>query len=146
MRTSKIKKYSKEQLQELANSCYSVAGMIRLIGYKQNHGGSYNIVKKYLQLHDIKTDHWTGQAWSKGEQLKDLSKYTNCFQLKKHLVKERGHLCEKCKLTKWLNEDIKLEVHHEDGDRMNNEYTNLKLLCPNCHSFTDSWKKKKQMS
>lgn len=145
MAYGKIRNFSKQQLQEFANNCTSIAGMIRQIGYKQEHGSSYHVVKKYLQLHDIKTDHWKGQGWSKGDQLKDWSQYTNCSALRKHLIKDRGHSCEECKLTKWLNEDIKLEVHHIDGNRTNNDYSNLKLLCPNCHSFTDSWKKKKQI-
>lgn len=29
-----------------------------------------------------------------------------------------------------------LEVHHKDGDAMNNKEENLELLCPNCHSLT----------
>ena len=37
---------------------------------------------------------------------------------------------------------IPLEVHHLDGDRMNNELSNLQLLCPNCHALTENWRGK----
>lgn len=65
-------------------------------------------------------------------------------KLLKELLKLRPRQCECCKLTKWLDQPIKLEVHHIDGDSTNNALENLQLLCPNCHSYTDSWCKIKQ--
>ena len=64
-------------------------------------------------------------------------------KLLKELLKLRPQQCECCKLTTWLNQPIKLEVHHIDGDNTNNVLENLQLLCPNCHSYTDSWCKTK---
>jgi len=59
------------------------------------------------------------------------------------LLKIKPHQCECCKNTTWLGQPIKLEVHHIDGDNTNNVLDNLQLLCPNCHSYTDSWCKNK---
>ena len=64
-------------------------------------------------------------------------------KLLRELLKLRPRQCECCKLTEWLNEPIKLEVHHIDGDNTNNVLENLQLLCPNCHSYTESWCKTK---
>lgn len=55
------------------------------------------------------------------------------------LIKIRGRQCECCQNTEWLGQPINLQVHHIDGDRTNNELTNLQLLCPNCHSYTDNF-------
>lgn len=55
------------------------------------------------------------------------------------LITLRGHQCECCKLTTWLEQPINLELHHRDGDKSNNELDNLQLLCPNCHSYTDNY-------
>lgn len=60
-------------------------------------------------------------------------------QLKKYLLITRGHICNKCKLTKWMDHPIPLETHHKDGDSTNNEEENLELLCKNCHAFTDTY-------
>jgi hypothetical protein len=60
--------------------------------------------------------------------------------LKKWLKKNRGVCCEICKLDKWSNEEIPLEVHHVDGDAGNNFPDNLQLLCPNCHAQTPNAK------
>jgi len=66
--------------------------------------------------------------------------------IKRVLVEEFGHKCMNCGLSKWLDKDIPLELHHEDGDCKNNLITNLKLLCPNCHTFTDNYKSKNKKS
>ena len=55
------------------------------------------------------------------------------------LINLRGHQCESCKLKTWLEQPINLELHHRDGDKTNNELSNLQLLCPNCHSYTDNY-------
>ena len=36
--------------------------------------------------------------------------------------------------------NIPLEVHHKDGNYQNNNEDNLQVLCPNCHSLTDTYK------
>lgn len=55
------------------------------------------------------------------------------------LIKLRGHRCERCNNAEWLQHPIKLEVHHIDGDKCNCLESNLQLLCPNCHSYTDNY-------
>lgn len=58
---------------------------------------------------------------------------------KQALIRERGHQCEGCKLTHWIERLIPLELHHEDGDKRHNTRSNCKLLCPNCHALTDTY-------
>jgi hypothetical protein len=59
------------------------------------------------------------------------------------ILKEQNYACLHCGLSKWLDNDIKLELDHIDGNNKNNSRENLRLLCPNCHSFTDTWRKRK---
>lgn len=118
----------------------SMAGLLKYLGLKPV-GGNYDNIKRKLQKLQVDTSHWTGQGWSKDQQLKDWSSYTRGRVLKPHLIKERGHICESCKNTEWLGELIALEVHHIDGDRTNNDKQNLQLICPNCHAFTDNYRR-----
>ena len=60
--------------------------------------------------------------------------------LRKILIKEGSNTCSCCKLSIWNNLPITLELDHIDGNAGNNMPHNLRLLCPNCHSQTDSWK------
>lgn len=57
------------------------------------------------------------------------------------LVYLRGHKCEQCGFSMWNNQLIPLEIHHKDRNSLNNTLENIQLLCPNCHSITDSWRK-----
>lgn len=47
--------------------------------------------------------------------------------------------CEECGLTDWLGRPITLELHHRNGVRNDNRLENLAILCPNCHSQTESF-------
>ena len=50
--------------------------------------------------------------------------------------------CQCCHNTEWMGEKIMLEIHHIDGDKTNNDDSNIMILCPNCHSLTDNYKAK----
>ncbi len=59
--------------------------------------------------------------------------------LKKYLTKERGYKCEQCGLVDWQDKSISLHVDHIDGNSDNNLPYNIRLLCPNCHSQTETF-------
>lgn len=59
---------------------------------------------------------------------------------KKIVMEEQDYKCSHCGLDEWMGLRITLELDHVDGNRYNNVRDNLRCLCPNCHSITDSWK------
>jgi hypothetical protein len=85
---------------------------------------------------------------SKDRMAANRGKFTADFSVggggshKKVLLKERGHRCECCNNTEWLGKPITIELEHIDGNNKNNAKENLKLLCPNCHSQTETWRGK----
>jgi hypothetical protein len=117
----------------------------------------------YVKARELRETGWTLQAigecvgvpWRTVYQwVKDIvvsetkvNRYRTPFELlvkpeaiRKRLIEERGHRCECCGLSEWLDAPIALESHHKDGNRYNNVRENLFLLCPNCHAQTDSWR------
>jgi hypothetical protein len=54
--------------------------------------------------------------------------------------KLKEYKCVDCNLEgEWNNKPINLQLDHVDGDRSNNELSNLEYRCPNCHSQTITW-------
>lgn len=47
--------------------------------------------------------------------------------------------CEHCGAKRWSGKPLNLALHHINGDRLDNRLENLQLLCPNCHSQTDTY-------
>ena len=50
--------------------------------------------------------------------------------------------CFVCNLSTWNDKPIPLELDHIDGNSTNNILTNLRLICPNCHAQTSTYKGK----
>lgn len=73
------------------------------------------------------------------EQL--LSAPRNRTHLKRRLL-AAGLLhecCACCGIADWKGKPLSLQLHHVNGDGSDNRIENLELLCPNCHSQTDTW-------
>lgn len=134
-------KNNKPQLEEAVKQSKTIADVCNHLGLK-SAGGNYHTIKLWIKKHNINIDHFVGCAWNKGN-FKDLDSLRCLTAIKNNLLRNRGIKCELCCRDSWMNESITLELHHIDGDRTNNEPKNLQLLCPNCHSYTDNWRRKK---
>ena len=62
--------------------------------------------------------------------------------LRVRLIREgfKSHECEECGISEWNGKAISLELDHVSGIRSDNSLENLKLLCPNCHSQTHTFR------
>ena len=61
---------------------------------------------------------------------------------KKRLIEERGLRCEVCKLDQWMGKPIPIELDHVNGIHDDESRENLRLICPNCHAQTETYKAK----
>ena len=137
--------FSDEELEKIVKESFSYKEIANKIGYSSKSSDGSVAVQKMIQLKGFNTEHFKKEIWNKG--LFDYSRFQYGKVIKSAnalnaLVALRGNQCENCKLTKWQNQDITLEIHHIDGDRLNNVLSNLQLLCPNCHSLTKNYKGK----
>ncbi|MFJ8348950.1 HNH endonuclease [Streptomyces sp. NPDC094153] len=115
-------------------------------------GGNYVTVKRYIQVLGLDTSHWLGQSWvgKRGTPptlrplasiLVQNSDYATSW-LRKRLIDAglKEHRCEECRLTEWQGKPIPLEVDHLNGIANDHRIDNLRLLCPNCHALTPTWR------
>lgn len=73
--------------------------------------------------------------------LVEHSTYTNRDTLKGRLLRTgllQPH-CYICGITNWLGKLLSLHLDHINGVKNDNRIGNLRLLCPNCHSQTDTY-------
>ena len=59
---------------------------------------------------------------------------------RRYLLQKHGHKCAICGRTTWNKEPIPLELDHKNGDSTNGKISNLRLICPNCHAQTPTYK------
>ena len=62
--------------------------------------------------------------------------------VRKALAEKFGKKCSVCSITEYNGLPIVLECDHIDGNHTNNNVENLRLICPNCHSQTSTYKNK----
>jgi hypothetical protein len=62
-------------------------------------------------------------------------------KLKTRILKHNllPYFCSICKISTWIEKKLSLHLDHIDGNSKNNDLSNLRFLCPNCHSQTDTY-------
>ena len=67
------------------------------------------------------------------------------FKLKNRLFKEglKNNICEVCGISEWQGMEIKCELDHINGKSNDHRLENLRILCPNCHSQTETYRFKR---
>lgn len=156
---SRNKTWTEEEFRNAVIKSESIAQVNKKLGLKVA-GGNYKTVKSYIKIFNLNTDHFTGKGWNIGNKfgltnslpldkiLIENSSYKNTSSLKKRLLKNNllSYRCYICNISDWLNKNLVLQLDHINGNNSDNRIENLRLLCPNCHSQTETYCNKKRAS
>lgn len=155
----KLRKYTLEQLVEAIDTSVSIREVLLKLNVAPC-GGNYVTFKKAVDFYELDISHFLGKAANRGnnhvggQKSRPLTDYLenkypiSSYKLKNKLLKENllEYKCNLCGIDNWLNKPLTLELDHIDGDNQNNNLVNLRLLCPNCHSQTDTFRGKNKNS
>lgn len=153
MSLSHIKLIEKSKLEEIVNS--STSWVEVLTYFKENFDykriTSNKTIKDRCIKENIDFSHFKRKSiklQNKTQPENDINKFLikgsnpGIKNLKRRLYKEKllEEKCYECGLgNNWNGKSITLQLEHIDGDHHNNELSNLKILCPNCHSQTSTF-------
>jgi 5-methylcytosine-specific restriction endonuclease McrA len=148
----KLRKYTEQQLALAIENSTSLAQTLNKLGVAP-YGGNYEVLRKAIKHFSLDTSHFTGQTWNKGKSIgpkQPLKRYLSnelqiqSYKLKRKLLSEGAldRSCSNCGNREWLGKPIPLELDHINGKRSDNQLSNLRLLCPNCHALTPTYRGK----
>jgi Zn finger protein HypA/HybF involved in hydrogenase expression len=135
---------AKFKLKNGKNCCNSSANKCAGMRAKNSNGlkGAYKEGKKEITFNN---KHRERSILTKKEKAKNRFLTTNSnlsnHAIKKILLETLNHedKCDECGISDWHGSKLTLQLDHIDGNNSNNEISNLRLLCPNCHSLTDTY-------
>lgn len=81
------------------------------------------------------------ESWKEGKEDGRAGLYDISNHIRRYFFEKYNSSCQICGWNK-VNPHtgkVPLQLHHIDGDCLNNKEENLQLLCPNCHSLTENF-------
>ena len=148
------KSYSPDQLREAVSKSSCFAEVIRRLG-KAHSGANYLALKRAIREYGVDTSHFlpTSELLRKnasGNKIpdSDVFKENSSISPKTLVVRFRAlnivaYKCEQCSCPPvYNNKPLVLQLDHINGICNDNRVENLRWLCPNCHTQTETYAKR----
>lgn len=118
-------------------------------------GANYPRLRARIDALGLSTTHWSsrpafcgtdpappGEPRPLAEILVEGSDYQNRTALKRRLMASgmMPKSCSECGLSEWRGRPITLQIDHINGHAMDHRIENLRVLCPNCHAQTETYR------
>ncbi len=146
--------YSKEQLEKAVQTSQCKRQVLIKLGLSPNGSRGYQTLNKALAQYNVDISHFDSYAASRAaiitknnKSIEDYLVISDHSNIKSSSLKRllyRAGLkkmeCEICGLgTTWNGKPIVHHLDHINGNNLDNRLKNLRIVCPNCHSQTNTY-------
>lgn len=144
-------KWTHEQLVEAVKNNISFSSVLKELKLR-SAGSNWKTIKKYIQDYQIDTSHFFNNPQQVSCYLRKVEnkyKESEIFcknsrvhrsSLRRLLRQKLPYICDICKNRgEHLGNPLVLQMDHKNGISDDNRLENLRWLCPNCHSQTDTF-------
>lgn len=146
---SKVYQVSDETFKKIIANANSYSDCLRALGLTTHGGSSLDVLKRRISELKCSTEHFgtmqiksPNAKYDLDEILVENSTYAGISRLKIRLVNE-GRLEYKCaycgNIGEWQGQKLTLQLDHVNGKNNDHRIENLRFLCPNCHSITETY-------
>jgi 5-methylcytosine-specific restriction endonuclease McrA len=103
----------------------------------------FNTFKKYALKFGCYSPNQSGKGIKKNikKRIINLEEYSTRASIRRVIIKENliQYKCSECNIQNWNNKSLSLHLDHINGMSNDNRLENLRFLCPNCHSQTETY-------
>lgn len=148
---NKIYKLTDKEFSDLVKSSLNISEVLFKLGYTTSgNSWGYTRIKQRMESLGLsgsdfrgKSSEKTGIIQNKIDESKLLCKNSKHSRtiLRKYILRNNliPYKCAICGITKWQGKTLSLELDHINGINNDNRLENLRFLCPNCHSQTNTY-------
>ncbi|MFF2812991.1 HNH endonuclease [Streptomyces sp. NPDC058000] len=145
-----------EELRRAVEGANSIAGALRALGKEPYSRQLRALFHMWVAQDGLDISHFLGQAHQRGKpgavrtkRPEDIlvqhdGRHRTRTHLLRRALREVGvpEECAECGVgPQWLGKPMTLEIDHISGDWSDDRRENLRLLCPNCHATTATWRR-----
>lgn len=144
------KSWKDEDFIEFVKTSNTLTEVSKKLGLS-NFGANSKTIKKYIKILNLDTSHFLSKeailksARAKINKMSDEDLFS-INSIDRKYIKKRiltnnliPYVCQRCGINSWDGEKLSLHLDHINGVNNDNNISNLRFLCPNCHSLTESY-------
>jgi 5-methylcytosine-specific restriction endonuclease McrA len=133
----KAKDIDKEMFIEICKKEQSMAKAASVLGLH------FNTFKQYALKYECYAPNQAGKGVKKDikKRIHKLEDYAVRSSVRKTILKENliEYKCGICEIDSWNGKKLSLHLDHVNGVNGDHRLENLRFLCPNCHSQTETY-------